>query len=130
MVDPLLWPWSSPWILVFHMALYLWSTHGLVSLRAFVFLLDLVFTSDLGSSTRILHDNTMYLYWKYKLPRIDHLHGLVHIHMAFTLHMDFTSVWSSTWPCTHIDLTSTQPGYMGLRFYIDMCSSDLFSASV
>ena len=31
MVGFLSWPWSSPWFLVFHMALYLWSIHGLVA---------------------------------------------------------------------------------------------------
>ena len=58
MVGFLSWPWSSPWLLVFHMALYLWSIHGLVSLRALVLSLDLVFSSELGSSTGIMHVNT------------------------------------------------------------------------
>ena len=91
MVGFLSWPWSSPWFLVFHMALYLWSIHGLVSLRALVLSLDLVFSSELGSSTGIMHVNTTDL--EVQISRWYWMHSLAHSTVSSHIHMDFNFTW-------------------------------------
>ena len=124
MVGFLSWPWSSPWFLVFHMALYLWSIHGLAasgpwsSPWTWSSLRNSVLPQELCMSTLQI--------WKYKYPDdteciVSLTPQLVHTSTwTLTSHGFFFS-WSSLWPCTHTDLTSTCPStFIGTWFHTDL----------